>query len=327
MSEYKISVIIPAFNAAPTIKDCINSLKEQDFKDYEIIVVDDNSKDNTYDLVKNLCKVVKNYGKRGAGSARNRGARIAKAKILAFIDSDCIAPRGWLKKIYDTFKEKDVKIVAGVYNKPFKNDVNKFNYYEQRYRQRKLNEYVSTFSSNNVAIRRDIFLSSGGFPEYIKGADLEDTELSLYLSEKYNILLRKDIGVTHISKSITRYIKRQLISAAGTVFLILKKSTVLLKNTHESESYPEALLFSLFILSLIIGLFNKYFLYISLILLLLIIVINLFFINYLIKSRNNILFVIKSVFWILLRDIAWFVGIFQGLKNFIEYRITKKISV
>jgi len=327
MSEYKISVIVPAFNAASTIKDCINSLKEQDFKDYEIIVVDDDSEDNTYDLVKNLCKVVKNHKKKGAGSARNNGVRIAKADILVFIDSDCIAPRDWLKKIYNVFKEKDVKIVAGVYNKPFKNDVTKFNYYEQKYRQRKLNEYASTFSSNNVAIRRDIFLSYGGFPEYIKGAGLEDTELSLNLSEKYNILLRKDIGVTHISKGITKYIKSQLISAAGTVFLILKKPTMLLKNTHESESYPEALLFSLFILSLIIGLFNKYFLYISLILPLIIIAINLFFINYLIKDRNNILFVIKSIFWIFLRDIVWFIGIFQGLKNFIEYKITKKIGV
>jgi len=327
MGKCKISVIMPAFNAVSTIKDCIKSLKEQDFKDYEIIVVVDNSKDNTYDLVKNLCKVVKNYGKRGAGSARNRGARIAKAKILAFIDSDCIAPRGWLKKIYDTFKEKDVKIVAGVYNKPFKNDVNKFNYYEQRYRQRKLNENTSTFSSNNVAIRRDIFLSYGGFPEYIKGPGLEDAELSLDLSEKYNILWRKDICVTHISKGIRKYIKSQLISAAGTVFLVLKKPTMLLKNTHESESYPEALLFSLFIFSLIIGLFNKHSLYISSILLLIITAINLFFINYLIKDRNNLLFVLKSIFWIFLRDIVWFIGMFQGLKYFLEYKITKKISV
>ena len=68
MSEYRISVIVPAFNAASTIKDCIKSLKEQDFKNYEIIVVDDHSEDDTYEIIKDLCKVVKNYGKKGADS-------------------------------------------------------------------------------------------------------------------------------------------------------------------------------------------------------------------------------------------------------------------
>lgn len=327
MSECKISVIIPAFNASSTIKDCVKSLKEQDFNDFEIIVVDDNSKDNTYNLVKNLCKVVKNYGKKGAGSARNSGARVATSNILAFIDSDCIAPKDWLKKIYDTFKEKKIKIIAGGYDNPFKSTINKFNYYEQKYRQRKLNKYSHNFSSNNVTIRKHIFLSSGGFPEYIKGAGWEDMELSSSLSRKCSVVWKKYINVIHINMGIKKYLKSQLVSAAGTFFLILKKKPILFKKTTENESYPEAFLFSLFILSLIVGLFNKYLLLISLILFLMILTINLFFIHYLIKDKNNVLFILKSIFLIFLRDIIWFIGIFQGLKYFIEYKITKKVRV
>ena len=327
MDKCKISVIIPAFNAASTIKDCIKSLKEQDFKNYELIVVDDNSEDNTYEIVKDFCKVVRNHGKKGAGSARNKGVKVATANILAFLDSDCIAPKDWLIKIYDSFKDNDIKIVAGNYSNPSTNDSNKFNYYEQKYRRRKLNKYVSTFSSSNFAIRRDVLLSFGGFPEYIRGGAFEDMEFSLNLSKKYSTLLKEDINVIHISKNFKKYIKSQLVSAAGTIFLILKKPTLLFKNTHESESYPEAFLFSLFILSLIIGLFNKYLLLTSLMLFLIIVAINLFFINYLIKNKSDLIFVLKSIFWIFLRDIIWFIGAFQGFKYFIEYKITKKVNI
>jgi len=327
MGKCKISVIMPAFNAVSTIKDCIKSLKEQDFKDYEIIVVDDNSKDNTYDLVKNLCKVIKNYGKRGAGSARNSGARIAKSKILAFIDSDCIAPRGWLNKIYNSFNERDCNIVTGPYGKPSINNQNKFNYYELKYRQRKLCKFVTTFSSNNFAIRKEVFVSSCGFPEYIHGAAWEDTELSLNLSRRYQIFWKNDLNVSHSNNYSEGFFKRQIICSAGTVFLILKHLRYLFMDTHESRSHPEALFIFLFFFSLVITLFNKYILLVSLILFLIIVIINLFFINYLIKNKNNLLFVIKSIFWIFLRDIIWFIGIFFGVKYFIEYKITKKVSV
>lgn len=86
----KISVIIPTYNRAPFVTEAIDSVLAQTFRDYELIVVDDGSTDNTKD-------VLLPYGERiryiyqpnsGVGAARNAGIRCAVGEWLAFLDSD-----------------------------------------------------------------------------------------------------------------------------------------------------------------------------------------------------------------------------------------------
>ena len=78
-----ISVIVPAYNAAGTIKHCLNSLLNQDFVDYEIIVTDDGSNDSTGDICKKYMREQKNIRyirqeNAGPSAARNNGTRNAK---------------------------------------------------------------------------------------------------------------------------------------------------------------------------------------------------------------------------------------------------------
>jgi glycosyltransferase involved in cell wall biosynthesis len=86
----KVSVIIPAYNGDRYIKDAIASIFSQNYNDYEIIVVDDGSTDNT-------CSLIKSYGDKinyhhqdnqGVAAARNRGLELAKGKYIAFLDQD-----------------------------------------------------------------------------------------------------------------------------------------------------------------------------------------------------------------------------------------------
>ncbi|MCK5595776.1 glycosyltransferase family 2 protein, partial [bacterium] len=86
----KISVIIPAFNRANLLKKAIESVLSQTYQGFELIIVDDGSTDNTYEIVsefKNDIIYIKQEN-RGAAAARNTGIKRAENKFLAFLDSD-----------------------------------------------------------------------------------------------------------------------------------------------------------------------------------------------------------------------------------------------
>lgn len=82
-----VSVIIPTKNSADMIRSCIKSIKNQNYKNVEIIIVDNNSKDNTKEIANNYTKQVFNKGPERS-TQRNFGAKKATGKYLLFIDSD-----------------------------------------------------------------------------------------------------------------------------------------------------------------------------------------------------------------------------------------------
>ncbi len=93
MSSLKISVIVPAYNAEKTLHRCVDSILAQTFEDFELILVDDGSKDSSgricdeYAAKDSRIRVVhKSNG--GVSSARNAGLDIASGEYVAFIDSD-----------------------------------------------------------------------------------------------------------------------------------------------------------------------------------------------------------------------------------------------
>lgn len=115
----KVSVVIPAFNEEHYLPQCLESIKKQTFKDFEIVVVDNNSTDKT-------AEVAKQYGARvvcepvqGMTPARERGFKEAKAEIIARTDADIIVPPHWLETIYQAFLDHpDVVAVTGGINTP-----------------------------------------------------------------------------------------------------------------------------------------------------------------------------------------------------------------
>lgn len=99
MSDLKISVVIPAYNASEWIHDCVKSILEQrpapesfDLPEFEVIVVDDGSRDATADIVKSLCddyrvKLIRQTNM-GVSAARNAGIKAARGEYICFVDSD-----------------------------------------------------------------------------------------------------------------------------------------------------------------------------------------------------------------------------------------------
>ena len=87
-----VSVVIPAYNRAHLLKRAIQSVLNQTYQDFELIVVDDASNDNTEEVVKELrdekIKYIRHRENSGAGVARNTGIRTALGRYIAFQDSD-----------------------------------------------------------------------------------------------------------------------------------------------------------------------------------------------------------------------------------------------
>ena len=87
-----VSVIIPTYNREGIIMESVKSVLEQTYEDFELIVVDDCSKDNTIKVLGSICdarlKIFKQEINSGACAARNRGIRESHGKIIAFQDSD-----------------------------------------------------------------------------------------------------------------------------------------------------------------------------------------------------------------------------------------------
>ena len=90
----KISVIVPAYNSGSKIRECIDSILNQSHKDLELILVDDCSKDDTYEIMceyeekDSRVKAFRNYINRGAGHSRNVGLDSATGEYVTFVDSD-----------------------------------------------------------------------------------------------------------------------------------------------------------------------------------------------------------------------------------------------
>ncbi len=110
----KISIIIPAYNAAPTIQHCLKSIFNQTFQDFEIIVVNDGSTDNTGNILKNYAGRIKiiSQANQGAAQARNRGEREAAAPFVIFCDADITMKPKMLGTMYQALQNNPEKSYA-----------------------------------------------------------------------------------------------------------------------------------------------------------------------------------------------------------------------
>ncbi len=120
--DKKISVIIPVFNGEKYIERCLDSIIDQDYTNIEVICVDDDSNDNSYDIIKKYCcrdkriKIIKNLGK-GVSNARNTGIKAATGDFITFIDCDDTIEKNAYSTIINIFKTNNVSVVKYGYNK------------------------------------------------------------------------------------------------------------------------------------------------------------------------------------------------------------------
>lgn len=300
----KISVVIPAYNAQSTIEACLISLKNQTFKDFEIVVVDDGSSDNTADIASQYARVVKPGVNKGEGAARNAGAKALSGEILAFTDADVVVPPGWLERIVKDMEQQKARCVGGGYSGSIgASFMECFEFQELAFRRRNMPEFVSTIVSNNFACDREVFFECGGFPE---GFKCEDLRLSFKISQKYPIFWDKENGVLHhFRPSFMGYLKQQFYFGRDTVFSYYQMPELFKVKTHQGRViYIEVFLIFLCLISL----FFSRFLFLAMFWLWLLM--QFPFMIFLNQQRVSLL---KALAVTLLRDLVCVFSIFAGL--------------
>jgi len=117
MTKPLVSIIIPAFNASAWITDAIKSVLEQSYKNWELIIVNDGSTDNTFETASSFKDKrirVMSQENRGVSAARNSGLAKMNGEYFCFLDADDILPSDSLAARVELFLEKpDVNFVDG----------------------------------------------------------------------------------------------------------------------------------------------------------------------------------------------------------------------
>lgn len=119
----RVSIIMPAFNAARTIVESIRSAQSQSFPDWELLVIDDGSRDHTVDLVRGVqetdsrVKLLRTGGRTGAAQARNTGIQAAKGRYIAFLDSDDVWLPNKLSVQLELFESTNCNFCYSAYRK------------------------------------------------------------------------------------------------------------------------------------------------------------------------------------------------------------------
>lgn len=162
-----VSVVIPNYNNEKYLKQCVESVLAQSYKNIECIVVDDGSEDNSVELLSNLNDkrlIVLKKANGGLSSARNEGLKIAKGEYIAFLDSDDFWSRQKLENQMKVFVSKNPDLVFSNRNLVKKDSIIA---YEWKSKELSLIDFINENpicgSSSSVLMKRSVYLKTGYF--------------------------------------------------------------------------------------------------------------------------------------------------------------------
>jgi GT2 family glycosyltransferase len=204
----KVTVYIPAYNAAEYLAPCIQSLLDQTLPADEILVIDDGSSDATSEIAARYSRVtlIRHPHNKGLAAARNTAMRAARNEFLAAIDSDCCADRSWLAELAKHLQDAAVIGVGGKLVEGVQRTV------ADRWRAVHMaQQWGDTLVRNprflfgcNTLYRKSALLEVGGFDERMRTAG-EDTDLGeRFRAKGFSTLYDPAACVTHLRHDNTR---------------------------------------------------------------------------------------------------------------------------
>ena len=228
-----ISVIIPVFNGAKTIKETIDSILNQIFQNLELIIIDDGSKDTTLEVVKSFSDSrikVFSYPNAGLSASRNRGISQAKGEYISFIDADDLWTPDKLESQWKALQKNPQAAIAYSWT-DYIDESSKFIKSGRRIKVNgdafsKLLLINFLENGSNPLIRQEAFEKIGGFDESLLAA--EDIDMWLRLAANYEFVC--------VEKSQILY----RVSTSSMSTNLKRQETASLKVMERAFSYPKA---------------------------------------------------------------------------------------
>jgi glycosyltransferase involved in cell wall biosynthesis len=197
-----ISTIVPVYNGSKYLERCLDALLASSYSDYEVIVVDDASTDDSIEIARRKGVTVLPLPKwMGPSAGRNSAAEIARGDILLFVDADVVVRPDTISKVAADFAA-DPKIAAlfGSYDdEPAeKNFLSQYKNLQHHFVHQQGNPEASTFWTGCGAVRRVVFETLGGLDPNWR---LEDIEFGYRVRRAgHRILLDKNLQVKHLKR-------------------------------------------------------------------------------------------------------------------------------
>lgn len=235
MNKPFFSVIIPTYNRADFIGRTIKSVLNQDFKNFELIVVDDGSTDHTAQVVEGFDdERIRYYYKTNAerGAARNFGALKSKGEYLNFLDSDDLLYENHLSSANDIVQAEKLFLFSLHYDLSIKGEINNADYLPKR---RIINELLikkgNFLSCNAVFLHKQVF-KENMFSENRALSGSEDYELWLRLASRnsfYFFPLITSTIVFHNDRSVIQMSAKKII----------KRKEIMLSSLFDDQAFVE----------------------------------------------------------------------------------------
>ena len=201
-----LSVIVPVYNGAACLPRCLEGLRLSEYRNFEIIVVDDRSTDSTPEIIRRSgVRSLRTPRPLGPAGARNMGIGLAQGSIVVFVDADVVLPPNALGLIAQEFaRDAQLAAVFGSYDEePSSADfLSQYKNLTHCYVHQNSSEQATTFWAGCGAVRKSIFVECGGFDATrYRRPSIEDIELGYRLvRDGHKIRLLKRLRVKHLKK-------------------------------------------------------------------------------------------------------------------------------
>lgn len=238
----RYSVIIPVYNRPDEVDELLQSLTQQSFKDFEVIVVEDGSSIPCQKVVENYQELLEihyyNKSNSGPGQTRNYGAERSKGDYLIVLDSDCILPEGYLATVEAELQREPADAFGGPdrAHDSFTDIQKAINYSMTSFfttggirgGKKKMDKFYPR--SFNMGIRRDVYHSLGGFSRMRFGEDI-DFSIRIFKGG-YRCRLFPDAWVYHKRRTDLKKFFKQVHNSGIARINLYKKYPESLKPVH-----------------------------------------------------------------------------------------------
>ncbi len=327
-----LSVVVPVYNSTADLQHCLAAIASSDFKDFEVLVVDDGSTEPVKPLVDfHGFSYLRIKGPGGPARARNRGVARVKGRYVVFVDADVCVHTDTLTRFAEAFaSDTTIDAVIGSYDDaPAKrNFLSQYKNLFHHYVHQQSDGRIGTFWSGCGAIRRELFLTVGGFDEqrYRRPA-IEDIELGTWLNAAgYKIVLNREIKGKHLKRWTLRNLLKTDVFDRGVPWtrLMLRAGAIVnTLNVKPVQRLSVALAY-MTVLALIAAVWWPLLLLVATALFLAVTILNLDFYRFFLK-RSRVWFTLRVVplHWLYF----WYCGfcVFWGtLLHFLEKNSGKR---